>query len=211
MQGLKSLPLWLIKSKSLDDQDQQSATWHTSTHLSDFHFFVLGSEDYITLWKTFKRIFKFYLTFLCCIIAKGLYFYLIRHFVLLPFATFQAICNSIFPELTFFEQRPVSGAFYSLSGNLIFSQWEFIKTKTNGHPKVQCVVNTADKPELPRQTVTNFYLIPKETCGLALSWWKVMHFLLTNSRCFSSSGFSWSNWEQYLLELIFWFSTRSSK
>ena len=30
-----------------------------------------------------------------------------------------------------------------------------------------------------------------------------MHFLLTNSGCFSSSAtFSWSNWQQYLLELI---------
>ena len=30
-----------------------------------------------------------------------------------------------------------------------------------------------------------------------------MHFLLTNSRRFSSSAaFSWSNWEQYLLELF---------
>ena len=34
-----------------------------------------------------------------------------------------------------------------------------------------------------------------------------MRFLLTNSGCFSSSAaFSWSNWEQYLLELIVWFS-----
>ena len=29
-----------------------------------------------------------------------------------------------------------------------------------------------------------------------------MHFLLINSRCFSLSAFSWSNWEQYLLELF---------
>ena len=33
-----------------------------------------------------------------------------------------------------------------------------------------------------------------------------MRFLLTNSGCFSpSAAFSWSNWEQYLLELIFGF------
>ena len=33
-----------------------------------------------------------------------------------------------------------------------------------------------------------------------------MRFLLTNSGRFSSSAaFSWFNWEQYLLELIFWF------
>ena len=33
-----------------------------------------------------------------------------------------------------------------------------------------------------------------------------MCFLLTNSRRFLSDAFSWSNWEQYLLELIVWFS-----
>ena len=34
-----------------------------------------------------------------------------------------------------------------------------------------------------------------------------MHFLLTNSGHFSlSAAFSWSNWEQCLLELIIWFS-----
>ena len=34
-----------------------------------------------------------------------------------------------------------------------------------------------------------------------------MRFLLTNSGCFLlSAAFSWSNWEQYLLELIVWFS-----
>ena len=38
-----------------------------------------------------------------------------------------------------------------------------------------------------------------------------MHFMLTNSGCFLLSGvFSWSNWEQYLLGLIPWFSGRSS-
>ena len=40
----------------------------------------------------------------------------------------------------------------------------------------------------------SFCLVIKETCGLALSWWKIMRFLLTNSGCFSSSAaFSWSN------------------
>ena len=57
----------------------------------------------------------------------------------------------------------------------------------------------------------SFYLVIKETCGLALSWWKITHFLLTNSGRFSSSAaFSWSYWEQCLLELIVCFSGRSS-
>ena len=56
-----------------------------------------------------------------------------------------------------------------------------------------------------------FCVVIKETCSLALSWWKIMHFLLTSSGCFlSSAAFSWSNGEQYLLELIVWFSGRSS-
>ena len=49
----------------------------------------------------------------------------------------------------------------------------------------------------------SFCLVIKETCGLALSWQKITCFLLTNSGCFSSStAFSWSNWEQYLLKLF---------
>ena len=39
-----------------------------------------------------------------------------------------------------------------------------------------------------------------------------MHFLFTHSGCYSSSAaFSWPNWEQYLLELIFWFFRRTSQ
>ena len=73
--------------------------------------------------------------------------------------------------------------------------------------KVQCLVNG-------RSTRTSqpscFCLVIREPCDLTFYWWKIMHFLLTNSRCFSSSdAFSWSNWEQYLLELIIRFSRRS--
>ena len=62
------------------------------------------------------------------------------------------------------------------------------------------------------QTSTNsFCLVIKGACGLALSWWKITCFLLTNSGCFpSSAAFSWTNWKQFLLELIVWFSRRSS-
>ena len=46
----------------------------------------------------------------------------------------------------------------------------------------------------------SFCLGIKETCDFALSWWKIMCILLTNSGHFSSSAvFSWSNWELYLL------------
>ena len=57
----------------------------------------------------------------------------------------------------------------------------------------------------------SFCLGIRETCSLALPWWKIMRGLLIHFRHFlSSAAFSWSNWEQYLLELIIWFSGRSS-
>ena len=62
-------------------------------------------------------------------------------------------------------------------------------------------MNTVDESELPSQAVT--VLAIKETCGLVLSSWKILHFLLANSRRFLlSAAFSWSNLKQYLLELI---------
>ena len=58
----------------------------------------------------------------------------------------------------------------------------------------------------------SFCLVIRETCSLVLSWWKIMRGLLINFRHFlSSAAFSWSTWEQYLLELIIWFSGRSTK
>ena len=69
-------------------------------------------------------------------------------------------------------------------------------------------MNMAEKSELLSHTVAIF----------AWSSNVVLHdpdgrlrFLLTNSRRFlSSAAFSWSNWEQYLLELIIRFSRSSS-
>ena len=53
-----------------------------------------------------------------------------------------------------------------------------------------------------RPSCNSFCLVIRET-RLVQSWGEMMRFLLTNSRCFSlSAAFSWSNWEQYLLELI---------
>ena len=56
-----------------------------------------------------------------------------------------------------FEQRTVPGAFYSLPGNWnCFHEENFVKTKINGNPKVQCLMNTADESELPSQAVPVF-------------------------------------------------------
>ena len=75
---------------------------------------------------------------------------------------------------------------------------------------MQCLVNMADESELPGQAVT---VLPghqrnMRSCVILMEDYA---FLLTNSgRFVSSAAFSWSNWEQYLLELIVWFSGRTS-
>ena len=70
-------------------------------------------------------------------------------------------------------------------------------------------LNTEDETELPSQASTNMLI--KETWDFVLPRRKIMHFLLTNSGHFSSSAaFNWSNREQYLLDLVIWFSRRSS-
>ena len=70
---------------------------------------------------------------------------------------------------------------------------------------LQCM--GSERVERDRETHTFTF---QETGGIALSGWKIMHFLLINSgRFLSSAAFSWSNWEQYL-ELIIWFSRSSS-
>ena len=77
-------------------------------------------------------------------------------------------------------------------GTEIFSIENFVKTKINGYLKVQWLVNTTDESELSRQAVTVFAWSSK---SLALSWWRIMCFLLTDSGHFSSStAFSWPNW-----------------
>ena len=54
-----------------------------------------------------------------------------------------------------------------------------------------------------QQSCNSFCLVIKETCGLALSWWRIMHFLLTNSGSFSLSvAFSWSTFFSILMHLF---------
>ena len=91
---------------------------------------------------------------------------------------------------------------------------EFCKNQINRNPKIQCLVNTVVESDMTvsQSRCDSFIPVIKEKCGLSPSWWKIMHFQLPNSGYFSlSAAFSWSNWEQYLLELIVWFSGKSSK
>ena len=64
------------------------------------------------------------------------------------------------------------------------------------------VRNTADESELPSRSVTAFVQSSKSV-SLVSSWWKIIHFLLTDSGSFLlRAPSSWSNWEQYVLELF---------
>ena len=73
---------------------------------------------------------------------------------------------------------------------------------------MQCLVNTGDESDLPRQAVTVFAWQSKKRSDLHYLDGRCI-FLLTNSGGFSSSAaFGWSDWEQ--LEFIVWFSGRSS-
>ena len=75
----------------------------------------------------------------------------------------------------------------------------------------RCNVRWIWQMSRPSQSIgSSFCIVIKEIKGLALCWWKIICLLLTNSGHFLlSAAFSWSNWEQYLLELIVWFSTKS--
>ena len=83
---------------------------------------------------------------------------------------------------------------------------------------MQCLVNTYDESELSSQVVTVFWLVffffPKLQQFLPgeRKMWSCSILMedYASSECLSSAAFSWSNWEQYLLELIIWFSKRSS-
>ena len=69
-------------------------------------------------------------------------------------------------------------------------------------------MNIAGESELPSQAVTIVVCSSKK---YAVLWYPDgrLCFLLSNSRHFLwSAAFSWSYWEQYLLELIIWFSRR---
>ena len=51
---------------------------------------------------------------------------------------------------------------------IFFHYKNFVKTKTNGYPKVQHLVNRANESELPSQAVS-FCLVIKDTRSLTLS------------------------------------------
>ena len=95
-----------------------------------------------------------------------------------------------------------------------FPLWEFCKgqNKWNSEGTISSEYGRWIRTSQP--SCNSFCLVIKETYGLAVSWWKIIRFLLTNSRhLLSSAAFSWSNWRALgaLLELIVWFSGKISK
>ena len=74
---------------------------------------------------------------------------------------------------------------------------------------MQSLVNVVDESELPSQPVAVFPSHQSELWSCVVL--RKDYAFPTNARCFSRSApFSWSNWEQCLLELIVWFPRRCS-
>ena len=133
----------------------------------------------------------------------------------LPF--FRQLHNSIFPKLflSFLSNELFQVSFgrylFQSSKELkFFPLREFCKGQNKWKSEGATSGEYGRRVRNSQPSCKSFCLVIKETCSLMLSWWKIMSFLLTNSGCFSSSAFSLSNWEQYLLELIIWLSRRSS-
>ena len=136
-------------------------------------------------------------------------FTLLFHY-LLPI--FRQLHNSILPKLFIFLSKELFQVPFTVFQELTFFLLrEFCKGRNKWKSEGAVSDECGRWIRTSQPSCNSFCLVIKETCGLALSWWKSMCFLLTNSgRFLSSAAFSWSNWEQYFLELIVWFSGMSS-
>ena len=124
------------------------------------------------------------------------------HYLLLFFRQF---CDSIFPKHFIFlmkEQFPVHLTFIQRTF-FILPLREFCKDQNKWKSEGTMSDEHSAWIRTSKTICNSFCLIIKETCGLALSRWKIMCFLVINSSHFSSSAaVSQSNREQHLLELI---------
>ena len=101
---------------------------------------------------------------------------------LLPF--FRQLHNFIFPKLIFWTKNCFKCLLQSSSELKFFPLREFVKTKTNGNLKVQCLLNMADESELPSQAAA--VLPGDQICVILVLFWCLvlfftMHSLLTDS------------------------------
>ena len=79
------------------------------------------------------------------------------HFVPSPSAIFQATSQFHLPKtFIFLNKEMFQVPFTVFQGIEFFHQKNFVKIKTNGNLKVQCLLNTEDKSELSRQAVAGF-------------------------------------------------------
>ena len=152
------------------------------------HWCNLGSPTSIELAKNFLPAFKLKWKMHFSFSSRTILFH-----YLLPF--FQTMME-FHPPQTFclLEQRTIPGAFYSLPGKCkIFPLREFCKDWSKWTSKGTLSGEYNEWIRTFHPSCNSFCLVIKETCSLALSWWKIMPVLLTNSGCYSSTAaFSWS-------------------
>ena len=119
--------------------------------------------------------------------------------------------NSFFPKLFIFLSKELFQVPF-IAGELnFFPLREFCKDQNKWKSKGTMSGEYIGWIRTSQPSSSSFCLVMREICGLLLSWWKIMCFLLTDAGHFLlRAAFSWSNWEQYLLELIVRFLTRSS-
>ena len=114
---------------------------------------------------------------------------------LLPF--FRQLHNSIFPNfLSFWSKNSFRCLLrYFRELEIFFPLREFCKDWNKWTSKGEMYGKYGRWVSTSQTNYNNFSLVIKETCGLVLSWGKMIHFLLTNFGCFPlSAAFSWSNW-----------------
>ena len=111
---------------------------------------------------------------------------LIYHFFPLTSVIFQITSRFYLPETFYlFEQRTFPGAFYSLPGNWTFLLLTEFCKEWNKWISEGAISGEYDGwIRTSRLSCNGFCLVIKEACSLAVSWWKVTHFLLTNSNHF---------------------------
>ena len=109
-----------------------------------------------------------------------------------------------------FWAKNCSRCLYSLLRNGNFFHWEsFVKTEI----MEIWSFNVWWIWQMGQNLLTKLHsicLVIPEARGLVLSSWKITFSFYLIWMLFMSAAFSWSNWAQYLLEWIIWFSGRSS-
>ena len=110
---------------------------------------------------------------------------------------FRQLHNSKFPKLIFFGKELFQVPFTVFQGRENFPLRKFCKDWTKWTSEGSMSGEYSRWIRNSQSSTYSFCLVIKETCGLALSCWKITGFLLTNSWCFSqNSAFSWSSWEK---------------